>query len=404
MRTALVVGTGLIGTSVGLALRAQGVDVHLFDTDPAALRAATALGAGRPGPPPGRGRPPAADGVDIAVVAVPPDRVAGVLAALQKDGTARAYTDVGAVKLLPRQQALALGCDLSSYIGGHPMAGEGRAGPLAARADLFRRHPWVITPTGATEDAVLNRALELVALCGATPVIADAAEHDRAVALVSHAPLLLAALAAGQLTPDQEFALRLSTQPAYPATGGAEGDTARSAELLTANAEAVADVLERIGDRLRVGITALRTLAAGTGAGTGTSTGAGTRAGPASDRARDEARRAAATDLRQLLATGAAGRARIPPPAATGRAATLGVVVSDRPGELGRLFSDVAAAGVNIDDVRLDHLSAGPGAAVRLTVPAATALHLTDRLREGGWTTLTGPRPPQPSGDGAGRS
>src|SRR3954470_16488122 len=107
MRTALIAGTGLIGTSVALALRAEGVDTYLSDIDARALRSAAAHSGGRTEPPPGE--------VDVAVIAVPPDRVGGVLADLQKRGAARAYTDVASVKSQPISGALANGCDLASF-------------------------------------------------------------------------------------------------------------------------------------------------------------------------------------------------------------------------------------------------------------------------------------------------
>ena len=166
MRTAAVIGTGLIGTSAALALTARGITVHLRDHDPDAARTAAALGAGVTDPPDGP--------VDLAVVAVPPAHVARTLAELQREKLARGYLDVASVKARPRRDLEALGCDLSQYIGTHPMAGRERSGPLAGTADLFEGRPWVLTPTPATDTEVLNLALELVALCRAVPFLISA--------------------------------------------------------------------------------------------------------------------------------------------------------------------------------------------------------------------------------------
>nr|BFE77401.1 hypothetical protein GCM10020093_000020 [Planobispora longispora] len=131
----LIVGTGLIGTSIALALREQGVTVYLTDRDPATVRLASELGAGVEWNP---GRPADLDAdaawypgrpVDLAVIAVPPDLVAEQLARLQRAGAARFYTDVASVKALPIRQAEALGCDLTAYAAGHPLAGRERPGP-----------------------------------------------------------------------------------------------------------------------------------------------------------------------------------------------------------------------------------------------------------------------------------
>jgi prephenate dehydrogenase len=133
MRTALVIGTGLIGTSAALALSSRGVRVHLRDSDPDAPRTAAALGAGTEEPPEGP--------VDLAVVAVPPAHIAPTVAESQRRGEALAYVDVGSVKGGPRQDLIALGGDLSRYLGTHPLSGRERSGPLAATADLFAGRP-----------------------------------------------------------------------------------------------------------------------------------------------------------------------------------------------------------------------------------------------------------------------
>src|SRR5260221_6490681 len=191
MRSALVVGTGLIGTSIGRARPRRGVDVYLTDPDGSAARRAASLGAGPPGPP---DKP-----VDLAILAVPPARIGTVLAQAQKAGWDRCFTDVGSVKARVHGVAETAGADMSRFIGGHPLAGRERSGPLAARADMFEGRPWVLTPGPTTSRDALNQALELVSLCGAVPVVMDTEEHDHAVALISHAPHLVAALMAARL-------------------------------------------------------------------------------------------------------------------------------------------------------------------------------------------------------------
>jgi prephenate dehydrogenase len=115
IRTAAVVGTGLIGTSAGLALSGRGVCVHLLDVDESAARAAAARGAGTVG------RPEAP--VDLAVIAVPPGLVARVLEQEQRRGLARSYTDVASVKSGMTSAVLRGAPRPGSFVGGHPMAG-----------------------------------------------------------------------------------------------------------------------------------------------------------------------------------------------------------------------------------------------------------------------------------------
>lgn len=282
MRTAAVVGTGLIGTSAALALTGRGVSVHLEDADPDAARTAASLGAGTTEPPEAP--------VDLAIIAVPPALVGKVLADCQRRGLARWYTDVASVKAGPRAEIVALGCDTSHYLGSHPMAGRETSGLLAARADLFEGRPWVLTPTDDTDTGTLNAVLELVTLCGAMPIVMDAAAHDRAVALVSHAPQLVSSLVAARLEHADETAVRLSGQGVRDVTRIAASNPSMWVDILSANAGMVADILEEVAGDLGETVTALRAL-----------------------QASDEGeRRAGATGIEAVMRRGNTGQARSP--------------------------------------------------------------------------------------------
>ncbi|WP_345581173.1 prephenate dehydrogenase, partial [Nonomuraea rosea] len=353
MHSALVIGTGLVGTSVALALRAHAVTVHLRDADPEAVRTAASLGAGTTQPPP--------RAVDLAIVAVPPPLVARVLAEAQAEGVATHHTDVASVKAEPQQDAIALGCDTSCYIGGHPMAGAAHSGPLKARADLFEGRTWALTPTPDTGTETLNTALELVALCGAVPVVMQAAAHDRAVALVSHAPHVVASLVARRLDSAGERELSLAGPGLRDLTRIAEADPALWLDILSANARVVAGLLDELGADLSRMVTALRAVA-----------------GP--DGAEREAGLAAVEDV---LRTGRTGRARISGKHDTRpeRFETVTTAIGDQPGELARLFADAGQAGVNIEDVRIEHATGQPSGLVHISVAPGLAAALRKALR-----------------------
>ncbi|MGR8011392.1 prephenate dehydrogenase [Streptomyces hypolithicus] len=358
MRTALVIGTGLIGTSVALALAGRGVTVHLTDHDPGQARTAAALGAGTDEAPQGP--------VDLAVVAVPPAHVAGALAEVIRGRAARAYIDVASVKGGPRRELQALGCDLTSYIGTHPMAGKERSGPLAATADLFEGRPWVLTPTRDTDTEVLNLALELVALCRAVPVVMDADAHDRAVALVSHTPQLLSSLVAARLEEADETAVRLCGQGIRDVTRIAASDPRMWVEILSANPGPVADVLTGVAADLAETVQALRALQS----------------------ADDDKRKGGADGIEDVLRRGNAGRERVPGKhgAAPASYEIVAVLIGDRPGELARIFADAGRAGVNIEDVRIEHATGQQAGLVQLMVEPAAVPSLTASLRELGWS------------------
>ncbi|MBC6462397.1 prephenate dehydrogenase/arogenate dehydrogenase family protein, partial [Actinomadura sp. HBU206391] len=113
-----------------MAMRARGVEVLLTDHDKAAVRMAVEIGAGSALPEDDPDAP-----ADIAVLAVPVAAVGATLRAAQKRGLARVYTDVASVKARPVLDAMELGCDLRSFVPGHPLAGRERSGPAAARGD-----------------------------------------------------------------------------------------------------------------------------------------------------------------------------------------------------------------------------------------------------------------------------
>lgn len=357
MRSAMVVGTGLVGTSVALALAARGVIVYLEDVDDSAARTAASLGAGTTEAPAGP--------VDLMIVAAPPGRVGRIVAERQRAGAARAYTDVASVKVRPVGEVEAHGGTSASYIGGHPLAGRERSGPLAARADLFEGRPWVLTPSAATAPATLELARELVELCGAVPVVMRPADHDHAVALVSHAPHLVAALMAGRLRDAPEAATRIAGQGVRDVTRIAASDPALWEEILASNAGAVADVLAAYAADLASAVAALRAMASEEGGAVKQGT----------------------EDLVELLRHGNAGHARIPgkhgaPPAVY--AAVL-VTISDAPGELARLFAAVGAAAVNIEDVAIEHVTGQQVGLVTLSVAPEVADRLVAELTATGW-------------------
>jgi prephenate dehydrogenase len=363
----IVVGTGLIGTSVALALRPRGVTVWLADSDPAAARLAADIGAGTvlPGDVP-EGPPPGGP-ADVAVLAVPPQAVAPTLARAQAAGLARWYTDVASVKSLPVRQARAAGCDMASFVPGHPLSGRERSGPAAARADLFLGRPWVICPDPPAPAAGLAAIEALARICGAEPVQVSAAEHDRWVALVSHAPHVLSAAMAARLADASNGALFLSGQGLRDVTRIAAGDTGLWTQILAANAAPVADVLAAVAADLAAVAEAL--------ADTAQAAGPGGPGGP---------------DLKvlaALLEQGGAGVARIPGKrGGPARAeAAVQVVIPDRPGELARLFQAAGAAGVNIEDIAIEHSPGLPVGVAELTVHPEAVGRLTEALAANGW-------------------
>jgi prephenate dehydrogenase len=186
-----VIGLGLIGGSLLRALAAAGHRVTGFDTDPGTRAAAAEAGFTVAG-----SVPAAAAGAELVVLAVPLPGLPPVLDELA--GFDGLITDVTSVKRPVRELAAKHG--LRRFVGGHPMAGKETSGFAAADAALFDGCAWVLClePHETPLDDWLTLAALFTAL-GARVVPVTAAEHDRAVAEVSHVPHLFAVALAGQL-------------------------------------------------------------------------------------------------------------------------------------------------------------------------------------------------------------
>jgi len=324
IRSALVVGSGLIGTSVALALRRHGVDVHLTDRDPVAVRRAADLGAGTSDPPTRQ--------VDLAVVAVSPSATAGVVTGLLAGNVAATVVDTAGVKAgILREVASVVG-PAPHFVGTHPMAGRERSGPGAARADLFEGRPWVLTP-GAADARSLARAHLLVV--------------------------------AARLAEGADPVLALTGQGLLDVTRVAASDPDLWVDVLVANAEPVARLLSEVRQDVDAVVHALQEVA--------------------------EDAEWARTSLREVLLRGNAGRARLPGKHG-GRStsyAVVPVVVPDRPGELARLVNDVGAAGVNIEDLRIEHSPGQAMGLVELAVTPDAETKVTRALTGLGWVVHT---------------
>ncbi len=352
-----VVGTGLIGTSLGLALRRHGDDVTLEDAVATHAALARDLGAGRL---PGEGE---ALDPDLVVVAAPPDVTAGcVLAALARFPSA-AVTDVASVKGAVLTGLRSHGADLARYCGSHPMAGRERAGAVAGRHDLFDGRAWVLTPTDETLPEVVTLVAAVAEAAGAAVRRLPPEEHDRAVAAVSHVPQLAASLVAARLEGLDEDAVALAGQGLRDVTRIAASDPNLWTQILAGNAAAVRDVLAGLSTDLAAVVAALADLEGG-----GDAPGArGT--------------------IATTIAAGNAGHARIPGKhgAAPTAYETVRVLVPDEPGQLGRLFADVGEIGTNIEEFHLDHGLGQPFGLAEVDVVPAAAAGLAEALHARGW-------------------
>jgi prephenate dehydrogenase len=342
VRRVTVIGTGLIGGSVGLALRRAGLEVRGYDVDSARARQAWELGAVDTVAPT---LERAIAGADAAIVAAPVGNVAAlVVEAL--DAGVPAVTDAGSVKGPIVRAIEAHRPDLAPrFVGGHPMAGSEQDGLEGAEADLFVGATWVLTPTEHTAIAAFTRLRALVAALGAEVVAMTPQHHDALVAIVSHVPQLAAttlmdvAAASGE---EHATLLRLAAGGFRDMTRIAAGAPGIWPDICVANRKAIVDVLDDYLDAL----IRVRGFV-------------------------DQGDRGALLDT---LERARAARRNLPAGAPAGEElAELRVPVPDKPGVLAEVTTLAGSLGINIADLEIAHSMEGTGGVLVMVVAARHA-------------------------------
>lgn len=370
-RTVLVRGTGLLGTSVGLGLRARGAHVQLHDPSPSALAVAEDIGAGVACPVDASGGliPDDEATPEVVVVAAPPDVTAQVVIdSLRTFGNA-VVMDIASVKgqiaaevAAAVEQGTIIAQDAARYVGTHPMAGRERSGPVAARGELFTAAPWIICPNEHTDPRAEATAEQLARALGATVYRMGAQEHDESVALISHLPQIAASLVASRLQETEADRLALAGNGLRDTTRIAASDPQLWVQILSANAPQIVEILYGVREDLNRLIATMEQ-----------PTAAGSR-----------------LDIAQLIAEGNAGQARIPgkhgaPPQAF---AVVTVVVDDTPGQIAQVLAHVGEAGVNVEDLRMDHSAGYQVGMLEISVVPGRKQELTDALTARGWKVV----------------
>jgi prephenate dehydrogenase len=341
-----IVGAGLIGTSIGLALKTAGAKVEFIDVDESAQLLANDLV-----------KASKLENPDLVIIATPPS---AFKAAIERESTLNPQAilmDIGSVKTKPLLEVSTLEGLLYRFCGTHPMAGREVSGAVSARGDLFLDRAWVITPTSETSDSAKSMVLEVIKACGAQAVEMSAMDHDERVALISHLPQTVSSLLASQLSSSNPQALTLA--------GGGLRDTVRIAgsdpklwgEILAANEAALMPLLINLQNDLSELIAA--------------------PSGPAK--------------WESLVEAGRSGKGAIPGKhgGKSREYSYLPIVIDDRPGQLGSLFNACAKADVNIEDLALEHSPGQLTAVITLAISPEDIGRLSEFLTKDGWNVHT---------------
>ena len=344
-----IVGTGLIGTSLGLALAKKGIVAQLSDSSKANLRLAVEYGAGEE----------AHLEPKVVVVCVPPDLTAEVVIQQLELHPNAIVTDVASVKSEIQASVLGQSPNSSRYVGSHPMAGREKGGPGSARADLFFARPWVITPNEESPSSAVDLVKDLALKIGALPIVMTASEHDRAVALVSHLPQLVASLLAARLVDGKDSELNLTGQGLRDTSRIAASDPTLWLQILSQNAASVSPLISQLRADLEVIEKAFSNLSES----------------------------GSLAKIHSLLERGNAGIARIPGKHG-GQLVNyqqLTIVIDDSPGALAALLTFIGGIGVNIEDLKLEHSPGAPIGLVEIQVDPNSAQQLSKQLIDNGW-------------------
>jgi prephenate dehydrogenase len=344
----VVIGAGLIGTSIALGAKQAGLQVELLDKDGRAEALANDLIDNQS--PSGSIAEP-----ELVVLATPASALSQLLnryATLYPKST---FIDIGSTKTNVALEVTRFGELVKRFCPTHPMAGRELDGAEAAQSDLFLGKSWVITPLEGTSKVSIELATELIELLGAKAIQMDIAEHDLAVAAVSHLPQLVASLLAGQLATLNNQNARAKEY--FNLAGSGILDTTRIAasnptlwvEILKLNEDAIKPFLKSLHQDLALLIEKY--------------------------------------DVGQVLEQGRIGRSLLPGKhrSQLREYTYIPVVLEDKPNQLAALFNECAKANVNVEDIKIEHSPEQETGLVLLALSSANAQVLQKHLQAGGW-------------------
>ena len=337
-----ILGSGLIGTSIALALAAHQIRIKMVDSDLHRAALAQDLVGDYGG-----------EEADLVIFALPTSHLGKVIQDEFSLDPKATFIDIGSTKAKPLAEIEIISGMSNRFCGTHPMAGREIGGPEAARADLFAGRPWIYTPTSSTDPDVIEMVLSLIDLLGGSPIRMSAQEHDSAVALVSHLPQISASLLAKQLKDAPENWLSLAGQGLRDSTRIAASDPELWREIIGINRAQILPLLKK----LEVDLTSL---IEEIGDGDSVAT---------------------------FIAQGQEGRLRIPGKhGGTPRDYSyLPIVIEDKPGQLSNLFQECERANVNIEDLSIEHSPGQFTGLITLALSKNDAEKLATHLESRGW-------------------
>jgi len=344
IKTVRIVGAGLIGTSVGLRLKACGVAVEIIDIDSNALKLATDLIKGE-----------AISNPDLIIITVPTAVTSPVALEQLNNNPNSTVCDLSSVKSDLLLKVKQLSANSHNFFSLHPMAGREIGGAENARADLFEGRAWIAITDSFLNDKNKAIAQEIVQLCGGSLYWLKSEEHDQVVAQISHLPQILSSLLAGSLEEISTQNLNLAGQGLRDLTRLASADADLWSQILIENNKSITPILDSIIDRLE-------------------------------EIKRDIANKNQNSVI-DFINQGKVGKNKIPGKhgAKNRDYSYLPIVIDDKPGELARIFNECAKALVNIEDLSIEHSPGQETGLITLALSGDDCQRLSSHLEKSGF-------------------
>ena len=339
-----VVGAGLIGTSIALALKKAGFSIQMQDIDPKAERLAHDLVGGTQVEKP-----------DLVIVATSIATNLNLILNELRINSESIVMDIASVKSNLLVEVAKLSANAENFVSSHPMAGREVTGAESARADLFQGRAWLGIDSEFSSDRARQYLSDVVQICGGSLYWLSAKQHDEVVATISHLPQILSTSLAYTLEKQDIANLNLAGQGLRDLLRLSGSNPTLWSELLLANKEAVSSEIDEVLKTLYLIKQSLQN----------------------DNRSEIERVFKGGNDLYAKLPGKHGGKSR--------NYVYLPIVIEDQPGQLAKIFNDCAKIQVNIEDLSIEHSPGQQTGLITLALNETDALKLSDHLKKAGW-------------------
>ena len=348
LKSVRIIGSGLIGTSIALALKSKNVSIQMVDKDLKAQKLATDLVVGE-----------ILENPDLVIVCASLAENLNLIVSALKENPRSIVMDVSSVKSNLLDEVAKLSGNTSNFLSTHPMAGREVSGAQSARSDLFLGRAWIGISSDVTSEDAKNFLTQLVEICGATLYWLTDAEHDGAVAAISHLPQILSTGLAYTLDQDGVDSLNLSGQGLRDLLRLSGSNPRLWSELLVANKDALAEYLQSMSSTISLFQKSLET--------------------------------ADFKKLEEIFSVGNRVYSSIPGKhgGKSRNYAYLPIVINDEPGQLAKIFNECAKINVNIEDLSIEHSPGQQTGLITLAINERDVENLSKHLQNAGWNVHT---------------